>query len=78
MAALRIILTVIFILICIVVTVLILMQHSDEEGLGSIGGMSNSYWNQNKSRSMEGSLVRITRWLVAGVIVFAVVLNLGF
>ncbi len=78
MAALRIVLTVIFILICIAVTVLILAQHSDEEGLGSLGGMSNSYWNQNKSRSMEGSIVKITRWLIVGVVVFAVVLNLGF
>ncbi len=78
MAAFRVVLTIIFILVCIAVTVLILMQHSDDEGLGSLGGMSNSYWNQNKSRSAEGTVVKITRWLVAGVIVFAVVLNLGF
>ncbi len=78
MAVLRIILTILFILFCIVVTVLILAQHSDEEGLGSVGGMSNSYWSQNRSRTMEGNIVKITRWLVGAVIVFAVVLNLGF
>ncbi|MCC8065695.1 MAG: preprotein translocase subunit SecG [Clostridiales bacterium] len=78
MAVLRIILTVIFILICIVLTVLVLAQQGKDEGLGSIGGMSNSYWSQNKARSMEGNIVRITKWLAAAFIVVAVVLNLGF
>ncbi|MCD8014711.1 MAG: preprotein translocase subunit SecG [Lachnospiraceae bacterium] len=74
----RIILTVIFILICIALTVLVLAQQGKEEGLGSIGGMGNTYWSQNKSRSMEGAIVRITKWLAAGFIVIAVILNLGF
>ncbi|MCC8136623.1 MAG: preprotein translocase subunit SecG [Clostridiales bacterium] len=74
----RIILTVLFILICIVMTVLVLAQQGKEEGLGSIGGMSNSYWSQNKSRSMEGNIVKITKWLAVAFILIAVVLNLGF
>ncbi|MCD7956434.1 MAG: preprotein translocase subunit SecG [Lachnospiraceae bacterium] len=78
MAILRIILTVIFILICIVLTVLVLAQQGKDEGLGSIGGMGNTYWSQNKSRSMEGNIVKITKWLAAALIVFAVVLNLSF
>ncbi|MCC8044664.1 MAG: preprotein translocase subunit SecG [Clostridiales bacterium] len=78
MAILRIILTVIFILICIVLTVLVLAQQGKDEGLGSIGGIGNTYWSQNKSRSMEGNIVKITKWLAAAFIVFAVVLNLGF
>ncbi len=77
---LRIVLTVFFILICVVVTAAILAQQGRDEGLGSIGGMSgsNSYWSQNRSRSLEGNLLRVTRVLVALVIVFAIVLNLGF
>ncbi len=77
---LRIVLTVLFILICVGVTVVILAQQGRDEGLGSLGGMSNSnsYWSQNRSRSLEGNLLRITRLLVALVIVFAIVLNLGF
>ncbi len=74
----RTILTVIFILICIAVTVLVLAQQGKEEGLGSIGGMSNSYWSQNKSRSMEGNIVKITKWLAVAFILIAVILNLGF
>ncbi len=74
----RTILTVLFILVCIVMTVLVLAQQGKEEGLGSIGGMSNSYWSQNKSRSMEGNIVKITKWLAVAFILIAVVLNLGF
>lgn len=74
----RIILTVILILVCIVMTVLILAQQGKEEGLGSIGGMSNSYWSQNRSRSMEGNIVKITKWLAVAFILIAVILNLGF
>ncbi|MCD7820136.1 MAG: preprotein translocase subunit SecG [Lachnospiraceae bacterium] len=78
MVILRNILTIIFILICIVLTVLVLLQQGKDEGLGSIGGMSNSYWSQNKSRSMEGNIVRITKWLAVAFVVVAVVLNLNF
>ncbi|MCD7833780.1 MAG: preprotein translocase subunit SecG [Lachnospiraceae bacterium] len=78
MVILRNILTVIFILICISLTVLVLMQQGKDEGLGSIGGMGNTYWSQNKGRSIEGAIVRATKWLAAAFIVFAVVLNLGF
>ncbi|MCD8337390.1 MAG: preprotein translocase subunit SecG [Lachnospiraceae bacterium] len=78
MVILRNILTVIFILICIVLTVLVLLQQGKDEGLGSIGGMGNTYWSQNKGRSIEGAIVKATKWLAVAFIVFAVVLNLGF
>lgn len=78
MVILRNILTVIFILICIVLTVLVLLQQGKDEGLGSIGGMGNTYWSQNKGRSIEGAIVKATKWLTVAFIVFAVVLNLGF
>lgn len=78
MVILRNILTVIFILICIVLTVLVLLQQGKDEGLGSIGGMGNTYWSQNKGRSIEGTIVKATKWLAVAFIVFAVVLNLGF
>ena len=74
----RVLLTVLFILICIALTVLVLAQEGKDAGLGSIGGLSESYWGKNKSRSMEGNLVRFTRFLAIGFIVLAIVLNLNF
>ncbi len=77
MAVLRIILTVIFILICIGLTALVLMQEGKAAGLGAISGAAETYWGKNKGRSMEGTLVKITKYLAVAFIVIAVVLNLS-
>ena len=78
MAVLRTILTVIFVIICIALTVLVLMQEGKSQGLGSISGMADTYWGKNKGRTMEGALVKITTGLAVGFMVLAVVLNLNF
>ena len=77
MAILKMVLTVIFILISIALTVIILMQEGKSAGLGAIAGAADTYWGKNKGRSMEGMLVKITRILVVVFIVLAAVLNLG-
>ena len=76
MNVLKIVLTIVFIIVCIALTFLVLMQEGKSAGLGSIGGMAESYWGRNKGRSMEGVLVKITRILAIGFIILAVVLNL--
>ena len=77
MAVLKIILTVIFIIISIALTVIILMQEGKSAGLGAIAGAADTYWGKNKGRSMEGRLVTGTKILVFLFIVIAAVLNLG-
>ena len=77
MAVLRIILTVVFIIISIALTVIILMQEGKSAGLGAIAGAADTYWGKNKGRSMEGRLVTGTKILVVLFIVIAAVLNLG-
>lgn len=74
----RIFLTVVFILVCIALTVIVLAQQGKDAGLGALAGSGDSYWSKNKSRSMEGKLVKLTRILAAAFIVLAVVLNLNF
>jgi len=77
MAVLRIILTVIFIIICIAVSAIVLLQEGKSAGLGSISGAAESYWGKNKGRSMEGSLVKITRVLTILFLVIAIILNIS-
>ena len=77
MAVLKIILTVIFIIISIALTVIILMQEGKSAGLGAIAGAADTYWGKNKGRSMEGRLATGTKILVVLFIVIAAVLNLG-
>ena len=77
MGALRIILTVIFILVCVALTVLVLMQEGKSAGLGAISGAAETYWGKNKGRSMEGLLVKITKILAVLFMVIAAILNLN-
>lgn len=77
MAILRTILTIVFILICIALVALVLLQEGKSAGLGAISGAAETYWGKNKGRSMEGKLVSITRWLAVGFIVIAAILNIS-
>lgn len=51
----RIILTIVFVILCIAMTVIVLMQEGKTSGLGAISGVAESYWGKNKGRSMEGN-----------------------
>ena len=53
------------------------MQEGKAAGLGAISGAAETYWGKNKGRSMEGTLVKITKYLAVAFIVIAVVLNLS-
>jgi len=65
-----IILTIVFALTCLALIGAILLQKKrDAGGVGSIAGMGNvaeTYWDRNKSRSMEGSLEKWTK--IGGVV----------
>lgn len=78
MAVLSIVLKVVFIIICVALSALVLMQEGKSQGLGVISGAADTYWGKNKGRSMEGMLVKITRVLAIGFILIAIVLNLSF
>lgn len=77
MGVLRIILTVIFMIDCIALVALVLMQEGKSAGLGAISGAAESYWGKNKGRSMEATLVKITKVLAVLFIVLAAVLNIN-
>ena len=77
MAVLKTILSVLFIIISLIITVVILMQEGKSAGLGAISGAADTYWGKNKGRSMEGMLVKLTRIFVILFLVIAMVLNLG-
>ena len=76
MEILKTVLLILFAIDCIALTVLVLMQEGKSAGLGTIAGMADSYWGQNKGRSMEGALVKSTKFLAILFIVLAAVLNL--
>ena len=76
MEILKTVLLILFAIDCIALTVIVLMQEGKSAGLGTIAGMADSYWGQNKGRSIEGALVKSTKFLAILFIVLAAVLNL--
>lgn len=77
MGALRIILTIIFILVSVALAAIVLLQEGKAQGLGAVSGAAETYWGKNKGRSMEGKLIKFTRYLAIGFIVLAVILNIN-
>lgn len=76
MEILKTVLLIIFAIDCIALTTIVLLQEGKSAGLGSIAGAAESYWGQNKGRSMEGALVKSTKFLAVLFMLLVVVLNL--
>ena len=73
----RLVLNILFIIICVALVVLVLMQEGKSSGLGALSGSAETYWDKNKGRSLEGQLVKITKILAVSFILLAVILNLN-
>ena len=72
------ILLIVFIIVCVALTVVVLMQEGKQAGLtGAISGAAETYWGKNKGRSMEGGLELATRILGVLFVVLAIVLNMN-
>lgn len=78
MSVVRTILLIVFIIVSLVLAALVLMQEGKSAGLGAISGAAETYWGKNKGRSMEGTLVKLTKILAVLFFVLAAVLNTRF
>lgn len=77
-AVLRLVLNILFVIICVALVVLVLMQEGKSQGLSALSGGSDSYWGKNKGRSIEGRLSKITTVVCILFVVIALILNLSF
>lgn len=72
---LELILTIVHVLICVVITVLILLQNGKSEGLGSsLSGAAETFFGKNKARSVEAKMQKATVILAVVFILLTVVL----
>lgn len=76
MAVLKIILTVIFVIDCIALSAIVLLQEGKSAGLGAISGAAQSFWDKNKGRSVEGKLEKFTTVAAIAFLVIALLLNI--
>lgn len=75
---LRILLTIVFVIACVAMTVIVLMQEGKSSGLGALSGAAESHWAKNKGRTLEGNMEKITKIAAVVIFVLALVLNLNF
>lgn len=73
-SVLKTIATIIYIIVCIAIDIVVLMQEGKTSGLGALSGAADTYWTKNKGRSAEGVLVKITRVLAVLFVALSVVL----
>ena len=80
MIILRNILTIIYLVLCVVVTVLATIQTKDSDGAsGTITGSSTSnFYEKNKARTKEGMLKRLTIILAIVLLVYTIGLGVLF
>ncbi|MGP1349401.1 MAG: preprotein translocase subunit SecG [Stomatobaculum sp.] len=70
------VLSIVFVVVCAVLSAIVLMQEGRDQGLGAIGGMADSYWGKIRGRSVEGTLEKLTRVLAVLFLLLAFVLNI--
>ena len=78
MGVLQVLLTIVYIIDCVALATIVLMQEGKSAGLGAIAGAADTYWGQNKGRSMEGCLVKATKILAVIFFVLSLVLSMRF
>lgn len=59
----RIILMALFVLVCIILTIIVLMQESKQNGLsGAISGAADTYWERTRDVQLKVSLNYLQRF----------------
>ena len=81
MEGLKVALTIFYLIVCVAIVFIVMIQDTKSQGLGAAlsgSGASNStYWSKNKGRSKEGMLNKLTIALAVIFIVLSVVLSLN-
>lgn len=53
MSTLKMLVTVAYIIICIAIVIVVLMQEGKTNGLGALGGAADTYWSKNNLKNLE-------------------------
>ena len=78
MEILKSIVTIVYVINCLVLIVIALMQSKDDEGASGavVGGASSSFYEKNKGRTKEGMLKKWTIILGITFVVLTIVLGI--
>lgn len=56
----RTVIIVVMVVLSLALTLIVLVQPSNPQGMNAISGQSDTYYSKNKSRTMEGVMRRLT------------------
>ena len=77
MTALQYVLAILVIIVSVIITALVMLQESKQQGLsGAIGGAAETFFGKNKGRTMEAKLEKITKVLCVVFIILTLVTTL--
>lgn len=76
MPVVLVILKVIYVIVCLALIGIVLMQQGKAAGLsGAIAGAGESYWGKNKARSAQGALHKVTVALATSFILLTLLIT---
>ncbi len=68
----------IYVIACILMVVIILMQQGKPQGLGALSGSTvETYWSKNKGRSREGVQRKLTVFLAVLFFVLSILIDMN-
>ena len=76
MGALNLIITILQLLCGLFIILAVLFQSGKNAGLGTIGGMADTFMAKSKAKSFDAKLAKATKWIGAVFIVLTLVLNI--
>ena len=65
---------ILLIIVCLIMIVTVLLQSSQTNGLGAIGGAAETFFGKNKAKGMEAKLALITKICAIAFVVLAIVM----
>ncbi len=69
------VISIVLIVSALFMIVTVLLQSSEESGIGALSGQSNSYFSKSKSKTLEAKLALGTK-IAAGVFILCAILKL--
>lgn len=77
MSPLMIVLTVIYVIFCLFLVAVVLLQSGKSAGLsGAIAGGADTFLAKNKAKTWDARLAKLTKWVAVGFMVLTLLLCL--
>ena len=76
MGVTQLIFGIIFVIFCLAIIVVVLLQEGHERSLGTITGGADTFFSKNKARSIDAFLARWTKVIAVGFFILDIVMNI--